>query len=193
MVPTQDGGVKRILIVGCAGSGKSRLAVQLGQRMGLPVVHLDVLFWRPGWKKGDLSDFRAKVVAAHAGDGWISDGNFVNDSFDLRLPRADAVIVLERSRWLCLFRVLWRAVFDRERPDLPAGCPEKPDWDLLTYIWNFKRVDRPHLEAALLSRARELRVIRLRSNRAIAAFLAGSHRHEPSQADERRQGRTLPP
>jgi adenylate kinase family enzyme len=157
--------------VGCAGSGKSSLAVQLGRRLGLPVVHLDVLFWRPGWKKGETAEFRARVAAVHAGDAWISDGNFVNDTFDLRLPRADAVIVLERSRWLCLFRVFWRAVFHRERPDLPEGCPERPDWDLITFIWNFGRVSRPRIEAALMSHARDLRVIRLRSDRQIAAFL----------------------
>ena len=41
--------MERILIIGCSGSGKSRLARQLGQKLGLPVVHLDQLWWKENW------------------------------------------------------------------------------------------------------------------------------------------------
>jgi adenylate kinase family enzyme len=163
--------MRRVVIAGCAGSGKTNLAVRLGQRLGLPVVHLDVLFWRPGWKEGDVAGFRNRVAEAIAGDAWISDGNYVRETFDLRLARADAVIILERSRWGCLWRVISRAIFDRERADLPEGCSERPHWDLFEDIWNVRKFYRARLEAALISLGGRLPVIRLRNDQEIDAFL----------------------
>jgi adenylate kinase family enzyme len=95
---------QRIVIVGCSGSGKSTLARKLGLRLGLPVVHLDVLHYLPGWKRASLAEFRARITEAHRGDAWISEGNFASWTFDIRLQRAEAVIMLERPRWLCLWR-----------------------------------------------------------------------------------------
>ena len=52
--------MKRIIVVGSQGSGKTRLSLALGKKLGLPVIHLDVLYWRPGWKPSDKEDFRAR-------------------------------------------------------------------------------------------------------------------------------------
>src|SRR6266496_3263394 len=105
--------MKRIAILGGPGSGKSTLARRLGQRLQLPVIHLDMLFWRPGWTWPDISAFRERVAKAIAGEAWISDGNYVLTTFDLILPRADAIIIIERPRWLRLVRVLWRTLSRR--------------------------------------------------------------------------------
>src|SRR5579863_2517457 len=86
--------LRRVVILGGSGTGKSTLARELGQHIGLPVVHLDVLYWRPGWQEPDTAGFRARTAAAIAGDAWISEGNY-RETFDLRLPRADTVIILE--------------------------------------------------------------------------------------------------
>ena len=164
---------QRIVIVGCSGSGKSTLARKLGLRLGLPVIHLDVLHYLPGWKRANLDAFRARVLEAHKGEAWISEGNFATWTFDIRLPRADAVIALERPRWLCLWRVFWRAAAERRnRPDLPFGCPEQIDRDLVDYIWNYRKVGRPEIEAARLAYGRAAPIVRLYGDREIAAFLA---------------------
>jgi adenylate kinase family enzyme len=140
--------LRRIVITGCSGSGKSTLARQLGQQLGLPVVHLDVLYWSPGWQERETEDFRARTAEAHSGDAWISDGNYITKSFDLRLPRADMFIMLDRPRWLCLVRVISRVIFGRARPDIAEGCPERFDRKLLAFIWNFEKITRPRIEAA---------------------------------------------
>jgi adenylate kinase family enzyme len=164
--------MRRVVILGCSGSSKSTLAVRIGERLRLPVVHLDPLYWRPGWQAPDTESFRARVVEAIAGNAWVSEGNY-RETFDLRLPRADAVIILERSRWLCLWRVLRRAVFERgKRPDLPAGCREHTDWGLLKFIWQFERVTWPRIEAARVEHGSNVPLIRLRNEREISACLA---------------------
>jgi adenylate kinase family enzyme len=171
--------MRRAVILGCSGSGKSTLAVQLGERLGLPVVHLDILYWRPRWQVPDTESFRARVAEAVAGDAWVSEGNY-RETFDLRLPRAEIVIILERSRWACLWRVLWRSIFQRgKRPDLPAGCPEQTDRDLLKFIWRFERVTWPRIEAARVEYGSSVPVVRLHNNRETRAFLATLPRSPP--------------
>lgn len=164
--------MRRIVILGCAGGGKSTLARRLGRHLGLPVVHLDRLFWRPGWTWPDITCFRARVAEAIAGEAWISDGNYVLTSFDLTVQRADTIIILERPRWLCLFRVLRRSLSRRQRPDLPQGCREKLDWQLLSYVWRYRKLGGPRMEAGLLVHAAQAQVIRLRSEGEINDFLA---------------------
>ena len=168
-------GLRRIVILGNAGSGKSTLARQMGERLGLPVVHLDVLFWEAGWKQPDDTAFRTRVAAALAGDAWISEGNYSRQTFDLRIPRADRVIWLEAPRLLCVWRVLMRGLKGGRRPDLPAGCEERMDrayLAFLRYVWNFNRDVRPRIEATLKATGRSVPVMRLNGRADVAAYLA---------------------
>ncbi|VVP60929.1 hypothetical protein [Pseudomonas fluorescens] len=117
--------MQRIVILGNAGSGKSTLA--LGMRLGLPVVHLDTLFWEPDWVEPDAEQFRARVSEAVAPTAWICEGNYARRTFDLRLPCADLIIWLDTPRLTCFTRVILRSVMNLPRPDLAAGCTEKLD------------------------------------------------------------------
>lgn len=164
--------MRRIVILGCAGSGKSTLARLLGSRFGLPVLHLDTLFWRPGWQDPDRADFRKRIAEAHSGDAWVSEGNYINDTFPIRLPRADVVILLDASRWRCLARVYRRSIFQRGRPDLAEGCPEQlPDREFLTYIWNFNTVTKPRLEAAYRLHRPQAPMIRISNSHKVTKFI----------------------
>ncbi|HEY3888197.1 MAG TPA: hypothetical protein VGL73_06455 [Caulobacteraceae bacterium] len=168
--------MRRIVIFGNAGSGKSTLARRLGERLRLPVIHLDVLFWEPGWTKPDNDAFRARVSAAIAGDGWVSDGNYITRTFDLRLPRADQIIWLDTSRLTCLRRVIVRSALARPRADLPYGCEEglfdKTLPEFLADTWSFDRIRRPRMEAARQAIAPDVPVVHLSGERQIEAFLA---------------------
>jgi adenylate kinase family enzyme len=165
--------MRRIIVVGCQGSGKTSLSLALGRKLGLPVVHLDTLYWRPGWKASDTPSFRTRVAEAIAGDGWIVDGSFSGLAFDLTIARAEKLIVIERSRFLCLWRVLWRSAFQRRgtRADLPEGCPEQFDFDLLKQVWRYNVDRRPQIEEERLKFGANVPVVRLRSDREIAAFV----------------------
>lgn len=166
--------MQRIVIVGNAGSGKSTLARTLGQRLGLSVVHLDALFWQPGWVEPDAEQFRQRVREAVAEKAWVSEGNYARRTFDLRLPRADLVIWLDTPRRTCLRRVLIRSLLNRPRPDMAPGCTEKLDREFLTFlkfVWQFDRGYRPGIEAVRLAVNPQVPTVHLRSAREGAAFL----------------------
>jgi adenylate kinase family enzyme len=166
--------MQRIAIVGCSGGGKSSLSRALGARLGLPVVHLDTLFWQPGWRESGLEEFRPKVEAWAARERWIIEGNFTSASA-LRFARADTVIWVEPPIWLCLVRAILRSAFafGRARADLAPGCPERFDLAFYRYILAWNRVTRPKMAQVLAERAAQARLVRLADKRQVAAFLAG--------------------
>lgn len=166
--------MNRVAIVGCSGGGKSTLARALGAKYGLPVIHLDVLFWEPGWVESDPLRFREAVEAAVAAERWVSDGNFTGASA-MRLARADTIIWIEPPMMLCLWRAVWRALtaFGRARSDMAPGCREKVDLAFYRYIWTWNRLRRPKVQRVIDTFAAGARLIRLRGDRDVAALLAG--------------------
>ncbi len=154
----------RIVLLGPAGSGKTTLARKLGERAKLPVICLDDI-WRPEWTKDDVTGFRALIVTSHAGERWVSDGNFAAATFDIRLPRATLIVWLERPRWLCALRAMGR-VF-RKDSDHRAGGLVK----VLRFIANFERVNRPLIERLRIEHGPHVPVVRLKSGREIEAFV----------------------
>src|ERR1700759_2528084 len=104
--------VRKIAVIGCAGAGKTTFSRTLGARLGLPVTHLDRLFWQPGWVETARDRWREIQRGLVAADSWVLDGNYIN-SADIRLSVADTVIFLDFPRWLCLSRVLRRTIASR--------------------------------------------------------------------------------
>ncbi|MCV3210121.1 AAA family ATPase [Mesorhizobium sp. YC-39] len=155
----------------------------MGERLKLPVVHLDKLFWGPGWSKPQNEVFRARVSEAISGDGWVCEGNYFRQTFDLRLPRADLVVWLDTSRTICLSRVILRSAMNRPRPDLAAGCRERLDKEFLSflhYIWNFDHDSRPLIEQERLATGPLVPVMRLRGSREISDFVSSLARQPTS-------------
>ena len=114
--------MKKILVIGSSGSGKSTFARRLGKLLGLEVIHLDSLFWSSGWVETPKEEWRKVVAKSLEGDSWIVDGNY-SATMDLRLPVCDTVIFLEIPRVICVYRILKRVVTYKKgsRPDIPEG------------------------------------------------------------------------
>ena len=164
--------MKRILVIGCCGAGKSILSQKLGERLGLPVVHLDRLFWLPAWRERPPEEFDALLETELARDRWIIDGNY-GRTLSRRLVFADTVIFLQYPRLCCLSSVLlrWLRYCGKSRPDLgETGCPEKLDLPFLRYVWNYERDTLPKMEKYLAGRPESCRLIRLRSRREADRF-----------------------
>jgi adenylate kinase family enzyme len=160
-----------------AGAGKTRLATSIADRTGLPVVHLDLLFWRAGWVSAAREEALHELATVITRDRWILDGNFLSENVqDDRFARADAVIFLDVSRPRCIWRVLSRLVWDLEtsRADLPEGCREGFDLQLRRWIWRYPRADRPRVLEVLRRLDRErVTAYHLRSGAEVQRFLDG--------------------
>jgi adenylate kinase family enzyme len=177
--------MRRIAIVGCPGSGKSTLARTMGERLGLPIVHLDLLYWRAGWRAVSDDEMRQAVDAASMAETWISEGLAI-DSSALRLFRADTIVWLDMHTLTCLRRAVLRVPknLGRTRPDLPAGCPEKFDLKFYRWIWLYERRVRPRLRAAIRRFGANAQLIRLSNDGEVAAFISALPRQASSRTSE---------
>ena len=163
--------MERILIIGCGGAGKSTLARQLGEKTGLPVVHLDQLFWHPGWVASSKAEIDEKIFAEMAKPQWIMDGNY-NRTLPERVKYCDTIIYLDFSRMACLMGVMKRVIttYGTVRPDMGEGCPERLDLDFLKWVWNFNAKKRES-NYKLLNESAHVQTIVLKNRRMVKRFL----------------------
>ena len=163
--------MERIVIIGCPGSGKTRLARALGDKLGLTVVHLDRLWWKQGWENVTREEFDTRLENALKLDSWIIDGNY-NRTMDVRLEKCDAIIYLDYSRWACLWGMLQRVLgnYGKNRSDMPDGCPERFDWEFVKFIWNFNENNRV-INYTRIAKYKHAKAIVLKNRKEARAFL----------------------
>ncbi|WP_425097756.1 AAA family ATPase [Tropicibacter sp. S64] len=167
--------MRRVMILGQPGSGKSTLARKLGDRTGLPVVHIDRIHHLPGWVPRPLHEKIALALEQQARPEWIIEGG-LSVTYEDRFNRADTVIFLDFPLWLRAWRVFWRTLryYGRTRPDMQDDCPERFNLEFSKWIWDTRHTGR-RKPLALLAR--------------IGPAKAGVHLR--SQSDVRRYLQTL--
>ncbi len=143
-------GCRRILVIGSPGSGKSYLSQRLGERLGLEIFHLDAIFWRPGRLPTPPEEWRETVASLVRHEAWVMDGTY-EMTLDLRIPAADAVLLIDKSRTTCMWRVFRRKAINLRGhgPDAPHGHGGGFDWQLLKYVWQFPTASRPFIVDAV--------------------------------------------
>lgn len=132
--------MKRIMVIGCCGSGKSTLSRKLHQITGLELIHLDQHYWKPNWTETPPDEWEIVVRNLVKKDNWITDGNY-GGTMDIRIEAADTIIFMNFPPLVCLRRVLWRTLkyLNRERPDMPEGCRERFELQFFLYVLNYRR------------------------------------------------------
>lgn len=170
----------RVLIIGCSAAGKSTVARELGKILGIEVIHLDKLLWKPGCNLAEESEERRVVRELLDRPRWIMDGNYTA-SLPMRLTAADTIVLIDYPRPLCLLLALKRLLTyrGRTRPDMGTACPEQLNLSFLRWIWDYPKQERPELLKHLSLHGKHARLVSLRSPGESRQWLAQVRRQAP--------------
>ncbi|MGI5895030.1 MAG: AAA family ATPase [Candidatus Merdivicinus sp.] len=166
--------MKRVLIIGGNGAGKTTFARKLAEQTRLPLVHLDRLYWRDDWQSASPEEFNHLLATELSKDVWILDGNILR-TLPLRLQFCDTVLYFDFPRLLCLWGAIKRILsyYGKSRPDMGGFCPEtfnRSERAFLTGIWRNHTAVRERMQE-ILSHAPDVRIIRFRNRRQAQRFL----------------------
>ena len=159
--------MKRVMVIGCPGSGKSTFSRRLAEITGLPLYPLDRLYWNPDKTTVGREVFVKRLEQVLKGEEWLLDGHYAA-TLEMRLRACDTVILLDLPTRVCLEGL--RERLGRPRPDMP-WVETEPDEELLAMATAFREKSRPGL-LELLARYGDKRCIRFSSREEADAFLA---------------------
>lgn len=140
--------MKKVIVIGCPGSGKSTFSKALHQITGIAPVHLDRLFWNADQTSVERSVFLARLAEAMAADEWILDGNYAS-TMEMRMQACDTVIFLDYPTQVCLDGIEQRK--GKARSDMPWVEPDRYDPEFVDFIKQYRVQSRPQV-MELLSR-----------------------------------------
>lgn len=171
----------RVVVTGLAGAGKSTFSRALSAKTGLPLIHLDLHFWKPGWVEPSDEEWREKQRSLLSGDAWIADGNY-HDTLELRLERADTVVFLDTPWWTCARRAFVRGLRSPPGAIMPDGCEDsawrrlRDEWGIVWRVWRRRHSDRERELAIVSQYGQHVALHVFRSKRAAREFLVGLDR-----------------
>ena len=135
----------KILVLGCPGSGKSTFARQLQAKTGLPLIHLDNVWWRSDGTHISREAFDRTLAELLRGEKWIMDGDY-SRTVEVRLRACDTVIFLDYPEDVCMDGI--RARVGKERSDIP-WTEQTLDPELVAMVQSYDRDNRPTIRALL--------------------------------------------
>lgn len=135
--------MKKVLVIGCAGSGKSVFSRSFAQKTGLPLYHLDNIWWQEDGATVERDEFDRALAEILARDEWIIDGNYQR-TMEWRMTECDTVIFFDLSADECLDGI--RARKGKSRPDMPwRDAPENDDAEFVEFIRGYNTSNRPRV------------------------------------------------
>lgn len=169
--------MKKVLIIGSGGAGKSTFARRLHEATNLPLIHLDKLYWKPNWVETPKAEIYAIIDCLMEADEWIMDGNF-NSTMEKRIAASDTVFFFDLPRLLCIYQIFKRIFkyYNQTRPDMGEGCPEKFDLEFLKWVWDFPKETKPLIEARLERAGQGKNIVRFRTRNEVEKFFENLRR-----------------
>ena len=162
--------MKKIIVIGCPGSGKSTVSRALRNKTGIPVYHLDMMYWNADKTTVEKSVFLERLSAVLEKDEWIIDGNY-GSTMELRMAACDTVIFLDYPLDVCLDGIRERR--GKPRSDMPWIETEE-DAEFTEFIKNYNEQQKPKV-LELFKKYDDKNIIILRSREQADAFLNGEN------------------
>ena len=125
--------MKKVIVIGCSGAGKSFFAKKLRDVTGLALYHLDMIWWKPDRTHITREEFDEKLTNILETDRWIIDGEY-SRTLEMRLKKCDTVFFLDFPLSVCLEGAAARV--GKKRDDIP-WAEDKLDEDFRQYITDF--------------------------------------------------------
>ena len=158
--------MKRVMIIGCPGSGKSTFARALAAKTGLPLYYLDMMYWQPDRTTKPKEEFRAALRETVALPEWIIDGNY-GSTLELRMEACDTVIFLDYPPEVCLSGIEERR--GKPRADMP-WVETEPDLEFIEFVRKYNEESRPKV-IGLLEKYKDKNIIIFKSRDEADEFL----------------------
>ena len=134
--------MKRVIVIGCPGSGKSTFARQLQSKTGLPLISLDNIWWKSDRTHITREEFDARLKEILEADEWIIDGSY-SRTFEPRIKACDTVILLDYDTDVCMQGIIDRV--GQTRPDIP-WTEQTLDPELVELVRTYKERNGPVLK-----------------------------------------------
>lgn len=135
--------MKKIIVIGCPGSGKSTFSIKLHEITGIPLFHLDMMNWNSDRTTVEKTVFRERLSDTIQKNDWIIDGNY-GSTMELRIQACDTVIFLDYPTDVCLKGIIERR--GKARPDMPwIENENEEDAEFIEFIKSFKSQSRPKI------------------------------------------------
>ena len=160
--------MQRIIVIGCPGSGKSTVSRALHNKTGIPLYHLDMMYWNADKTTVEKSVFFERLSAVLEKDEWIIDGNY-SSTMELRMAACDTVIFLDYPLDVCLDGIKERR--RKPRSDMPWIETEE-DAEFVEFIKNYNEQQKPKV-LELLKKFGDKNIVILKSREQVDAFLNG--------------------
>ena len=162
--------LKKIIVIGCPGSGKSTVSRTLHNKTGIPLYHLDMMYWSADKTTVEKSVFLERLSAVLEKDEWIIDGNY-GSTMELRMAACDTVIFLDYPLDVCLDGIRERR--GKPRSDMPWIETEE-DAEFIEFIRNYNEQQKPNV-LELLEKYSDKNIVILESREQADAFLNGEN------------------
>ena len=121
--------MKKVIVIGCPGSGKSVFSRKLKDATGLPLYHLDMLYWNADKTIVEKDVFLGRLQEVMSREEWIIDGNFAS-TMEKRMEACDTVFFLDYDTHICLDGVAARK--GTPRSDIPWVDGEGTDEEFIS-------------------------------------------------------------
>ena len=158
--------MKKIIVIGCPGSGKSTVSRTLHNKTGIPLYHLDMMYWNADKTTVEKSVFLERLSAVLEKDEWIIDGNY-GSTMELRMDACDTVIFLDYPLEVCLGGIKERR--GKPRSDMPWIETEE-DAEFIEFIKNYNEQQKPKV-LELLEKYGDKNFVIFKSREEADAFL----------------------